>query len=104
MGKYGQAALDAVALLTRGKALDPADAWSKATSIMFGKGASSQKKSCPRNAFLGLCDAGLVKGILPGNSTTSIDNSSYAVAGAHLLRANPGMRVVGANVLWNRIM
>jgi hypothetical protein len=46
---------------------------------------SAQKKGCPRGAFLGLCEEGLVKGIPAGNYTTSKDNKAYAVRAAELL-------------------
>ena len=95
MGKYGQAALNAIVLLNSRKAVDPQDAWEKATAALFGKGTSSQKKSCPKDAFLGLCDSGLIKGMSSPNSTSSVDNKAYSVTAAQLLQANPGLSSLG---------
>lgn len=72
MGKYGEAAVRAVLLLNSGKAACPDEAWETATSELFGKGTFSQSKGCPRLAFLGLCEAGLVKGV---NSSQRMKNS-----------------------------
>jgi hypothetical protein len=104
MGKYGQAAVDAVTLLTKGKAVDPEDAWGKATSAIFRTSKSSRIKSCPRDAFLGVSEAGLVVGVPPGSYTTSVDNKAYAVTAARLLRANPALSQLGAAGLWRRVM
>jgi hypothetical protein len=104
VGKYGQAALDAVSLLISGKAIDPVDAWEQATIAIFGKGAPSQTKSCPHDAFVGLCDAGLMKSVSPGAHTHSVDNKAYAVTAAQLLLANPGLSQGGVAALWIRVM
>lgn len=37
--------------------------YEKAVEEVFPNSKSSQEKSCPKNAFLGLCEEGLVKGI-----------------------------------------
>lgn len=67
MKKYGQAAVDAVLLLHQYMGMHPAEAWETATLNVFKKGAAAQKKGCPKNAFLGLCEEGLVKGIPAGH-------------------------------------
>jgi len=79
MNKYGQAAVRAVRLINIGSISSPVDAWERATSEIFGKGTSSQKKGCPRGAFLGLCEDGKVLGIPPGKYTSSTKNKSYAI-------------------------
>jgi hypothetical protein len=89
MNAYGRAAIKAVQFQHSKKVLDPSSAWSKATCQIFGKGTSSQKKSCARDAYLGLCEAGLVKGIRPGAYTTSIQNKRYAIKAVQLLRSKP---------------
>ncbi|MEK3910670.1 hypothetical protein [Paenibacillus sp. FSL H7-0331] len=38
-----------------------------ATVQIFGEGTHSQKKGCPKNAFIGGCEAGFVKGINSGS-------------------------------------
>ena len=103
MGSYGQAAIDAVKLIKIGRATGPIDAWTKATISLFGKGTSAQK-SCPRDAFLGLCDYGLVKNIKAGNYTDSIDNKTYAVEAVKLLKAKPSLGSGTKMDLWRRVM
>lgn len=51
--KYAQSALKAVNYMEKINSAE--DAWEKATSEIFDKGTSAQKKSCPKCAFLGLC-------------------------------------------------
>lgn len=88
MGKYGNAATSAGRACAGKPTTSPRDAWDNATSAVFGAGTPSQDKSCPRGAFLGLCGAGLVKGIPPGAYTTSKLNASYALSGVALLTQN----------------
>lgn len=104
MGNYGRAAVKATQLITAGKAKSPLDAWRKSTVALFGKGTSSQKKSCPRDAYLGLCESGLVRGVQPASYTKSVDNKAYAVAAAQLLRRNPSLKALGNIALWRRVL
>ena len=69
MGGFGTAALKAHKLATGKQPQDPSDAWDQATSSIWGSGASSPKKSCPKTAFLGLCEAGRVRGVKSGTYT-----------------------------------
>ena len=89
MTNYEQAAVQAVRLLRGRTVVNPSDAWEKATIGVFGKGRSQQIKSCPRNTFVGLCDAGLVKGILPGSHTRSRLNKRYAIDAVKILKQKP---------------
>ncbi|RLD02904.1 MAG: hypothetical protein DRI65_13990 [Chloroflexota bacterium] len=89
MNKYGQAAVQAARMLSIGSVSFPQDAWERATSEIFGKGTPSQKKGCPKGAFLGLCEEGYVKGVPPGNYTNSTKNKRYAIQAVNLLRKDP---------------
>nr|WP_051348398.1 hypothetical protein [Peribacillus kribbensis] len=60
MGKYGTAAVQAAELLINFTCKTPIDAWNEATTEIFGRGTHSQKKGCPKGAFLGICEAGLL--------------------------------------------
>jgi hypothetical protein len=51
---------------------------------LYPTSPTSRKKDCPRGAFLGLCEEGLVKGIPAGKYTASKDNKAYAVRAAAL--------------------
>lgn len=52
MNKYAETAIVAVKYVNAG--LPPRSAWEKASCEIFIPNSSSQKKGCPRNAFLGL--------------------------------------------------
>lgn len=81
--KYGEVAL--IVAKAQGK---PNENWQKEVERTFYDSISSQKKSCPKSAFLGLCENGLVKGIPEGNYTSSIDNKAYAIMAVNILRNN----------------
>lgn len=103
MNKYGQAAIESVKLVHAQQASNPTEAWDVATSQIFGKGTSSQEKSCPRNTFLGLCDDGLIKGVQPGKYTNSKKNKQYAIDAVKILREQPDL-VSDPSGLWKIVM
>ena len=73
--KYALVALDAVKLYQNDLAGTPVEAWNLATEKYFEPGSSSQKKGCPRNTFLSLCEEGLIEGIPSGDYTRSVKTS-----------------------------
>ncbi|MCL4424164.1 MAG: hypothetical protein M1299_07475 [Firmicutes bacterium] len=89
MGKYGEAAIMATKLAQRG--VDPREAWDIATTEIFGRGSAAQDKGCPRGAYLGLCEEGLVKGVVPGKYTNSIKNKNYAIRALEALKREPAL-------------
>ena len=91
MGKYGSAAIKAVSYITKSYASNPVEAWNNATIEIFGKDTPSQKKGCPKGAFLGLCESGFIKGVKSGKYTNSIENKKYAVEAVKILKNNPQM-------------
>jgi hypothetical protein len=91
MGSYGDAALLAVNLVTCGKRASPDSAWTTAVQTVFPQSLSLQAKGCPKGAFLGLCEDGLVKGIRSGDYTRSKKNKGYAIEACRLLRKDPGL-------------
>ena len=103
MSRYGQAAVEAAKLATSKKGLDPVNAWEKATVQIFGKGTPSQRKSCPRGAFLGLCSAGLIKNLASGDYTRSKLNKKYAIDAISILRRNPDL-VHEKLELWKKVV
>ena len=102
--KYGNSALLAMKLITSNQAQGPGDAWETGTTSVFGKGSSSQVKSCPRDAFLGLCEAGLVRGVTSGQYTRSTKNKAYAVKAAKMIKAQPSLSGKGEIDLWRKVM
>ena len=85
--RYGEAALMAVRMETSVKALTPAERWHDAVGKLYPTIVSAQRKAAPKQTFLGLCEAGLVRGINPGQYAPSNKNKGYALAAVTLLRA-----------------
>ncbi len=99
--RYGEAALLAVRMPTFGKDLSPAERWSAAVKQVYPTTPAGQKKSGPRNAFLGLCEAGLVRGIAAqAGASGASRNQSYAVHAVDLLRAGTHTTVTQ---LWSAV-
>jgi len=100
--RYGQAAIEAQRLAQETK--NPNQAWDDVTSKIFGRGTPSQKKGCPREAFLGLCEEGKVVGIPGGQKyTVSELNKKYALVAIEILRGEPKLADYSA-VLWRRVL
>jgi hypothetical protein len=105
MNKYGVVAIKAVELLSMVEQSEPLTAWNTAASDVFGEGTWAQRKGCPKNAFLGLCEEGLIRGVPKGNYTYRSDslNKAYAVEAVELLRVNPEL-ANDRNGLWEEVM
>lgn len=99
MGDYGIAAVNATNSVKSGQHQSPVTAWQVAVSAQFPTSQSSQGKSCPRGAYLGLCETGLVDGIPAGNYTNSQKNKSYAVSALNQLCINSSL-ASNPNALW----
>ena len=103
MNKYGKVAVRAVRLFTDNLAKSPNEAWLKAANEIFGAATPSAKKACPQNAFLGLCEEGLVNGIRRGHYTRSKKNKRYALDAVTILRQHPGL-AADSGALWNAVI
>jgi hypothetical protein len=68
---------------------------------LYPTSVSAQKKGGLRGAFLGLCEAGLVKAIPAGNYTSSKYNKGYAVQAVELL--NDDTQRWSVNELWREV-
>ena len=90
MANFGDAA-NLAAKLIRERRLPPSDAWQRATEMTFPTSRSLQVKGCPKGAFLGLCEAGLVRGAPPGHYTRSKKNKRYALNAVRALRRTPSL-------------
>ena len=102
--RYGEAALLAAKMETYGKALTAAERWEAAVRKLYPTTPIGQKKSGPRGAFVGLCEAGLVKGVAAGAAGTETSqanrNKAYAVKAVELLRAGTHRTVTE---LWQEV-
>src|ERR1700680_1962299 len=98
--RYGEAALLAVRMETFGKALSPLERWNDAVQKLYPTSPTAQRKGSPRNAFLSLCEAGLVKGIPAGQYAPSNKHKAYATRAVSLLAAGTHKTV---NALWAEV-
>jgi hypothetical protein len=98
--KYGEAALVAARMDTHGKVISPAARWEQATAKLYPTSPSAQRKGGPRFAFLSLCEAGLIKGIPPGQYAPSNKNKAYALRAVGLLNAGTHKTVT---TLWAEV-
>ena len=98
--RYGEAALMATQQVSSGD-IDPVARWESAMEKLYPASAAARKKGCPRGAYLGLCEEGLVKGIPAGRYTTSRDNKAYAVRAVALLTEGTQLRSTSA--LWRAV-
>jgi hypothetical protein len=99
--RYGEAALMAVRMETYGKNLTPLERWEDAVKKLYPTTPAGQKKSAPRFAFLGLCEAGVVQGIHgDAFASTTNKNKLYAVEAARLLAAGTHKTVTQ---LWSAV-
>lgn len=96
MNKYGIAAIKAAK-----EGENPIESWENATKVLF-KSSDSQKKSCPKSTFLGLCEAGLVKDIPKGNYIKSIKNKEYALKAVEILKQHTET-TFSPKELWERL-
>ena len=103
INEYGDVAVRAVDKIRSGTARSPGAARDEAAREIFPGRVLRQKKGCPRGAFLGLCDEGLVLGVPAGSYTSSIDNKAYALRAVDLIRSVPELAVQGRRALWNRV-
>lgn len=68
---------------------------------LYPTSPAARKKSCPRGAFLGLCEEGLVQGIPAGSYKASREDKAYAVRAVTLLTEGTEQRSTSA--LWRAV-
>ena len=102
MKGYGDVAVLAAGFVTT-EGLTPEDAWIKAAREVFPNSKAYREKGCPKSAFLGLCAAGLVRGIEPiGSGSVESDNGKYAIAAAGVVRGVKNIILVDEAALWKK--
>ena len=94
--RYGEAAL--VAARQGG---NPIAAWEHALEQLYPTSPVARKKGSARAAFLGLCEAGLVKGIPAGSYKAVRDHKVLAVRAANLLLE--GTQRWSLSTLWHEV-
>jgi len=98
--RYAEAALIAARQGSSG-ARKPEALWEGAMEKVYPTSPIARKKGCPRGAFLGLYEEGLIKGIPAGRYSASRDNKNYAVRAATLLRE--GTQSWSISTLWKAV-
>jgi len=102
MSRYGDAAIKAVDLYKSTVVKSPKSAWERATRELFPS-ETSRNKGCTKDAFLGLCQEGLITGIPEGNYTLSYKNKRYAKRAVEILRESPEL-AKDLRSLWQCVM
>ncbi len=100
--KYGMIAMRATQLACRDR-ISPVVAWRIAAEEIYPEHPDSQRKPCPKSAFLGLAEEGLLEGVPRGSYTTSVDNKRYALEGLRLLLEDERL-ASDPKELWRRLM
>lgn len=102
MGTFGKAAVRAKQLILK-SARSPERAWESAIAE-FTKSPSMQTKGCPKGAFLGLCEAGVIAGIPAGRYGASVSNKNgkYALVAWRVLQSEPNLSG-DTGALWARV-
>ncbi|MEI7189623.1 DUF6979 family protein [Dickeya dianthicola] len=99
MGVYGETAVAVASAYDSSNKPDPRECWEYSITL-FTDSRESQKKGCPKSAFLGLCQDGYVKEVPKGNYLSpDSPNKKYAVAAADLVVKEPGKKYSKAE-LW----
>ena len=88
MGNYGRAAVQTV--LNYDDEVDLREQWTSAISKETTS-KSSINKGCPRAAFLGLCELGVVKDIPSKDYKAGEDNERHALELLALAKENPNI-------------
>lgn len=99
MNKYAEISIKAIEKI-QNRQITPVDAWKEAAKEVFPNNPASIEKSCPKSAFLGLCEDGYVKGVPPGKYTRSQDNKKYVIEALELLKLENSL---SEKELWEKI-
>lgn len=85
----------------------PKEAWQEAVKEYCNTKAT-QEKGCPKTAFLGLCEEGLVKGMKKGKYTrrykdSDSPNKTHAIDAYNLLKENNTLADLMPIKLWKKL-
>lgn len=104
MSTQGQIAVKVVQLFRTNPTKDLNSLWMKVAATLTNS-QSVIEKGCPRNAFLGLCEAGDILGIPPGRYATRSRslNKTYALDAVACLRKS-STPLPRAMSLWQQVV
>lgn len=102
MKMYGDVAVKAVELMRSGEENHPESAWDHAASSLFPNSSSLQDKGCPKGAFLGLCNEGLIIDLPASDYSRPSKNGEYAVNAVSILKSNRFL-ASQPDLLWKKV-
>ena len=104
---YGKVAIEATKHIQE-TGEHPRTAWNNFAEEIFGEGTNGANKNCPRSAYLGLCEDGLVVGVPSGDYVKEQKgkklNKSYATQAVRMLFNNPLLENDNPDELWSKVM
>lgn len=100
MNLFGKCAILATKKMADMSCNNPAEAWELSISEL-SKSPNTQAKGCPRNAFLGLCEEGLIRGIESGKYANLRENKEYVLTVVKVLAQTS--KPFTASQLWRHI-
>ncbi|ANA81025.1 hypothetical protein PVOR_07255 [Paenibacillus vortex V453] len=103
MNNYGKSAIRSVELIHSGEVSYTEEAWEIATREFF----TIKTKACPRSAFLGLCEAGLIKDVYQTHIKQPLKastNKDHTVEAVKLLSENEAYASFKPLQLWRTLM
>ncbi|GKX30762.1 hypothetical protein SH1V18_32420 [Vallitalea longa] len=89
MNKYALVTIKTVEFYKNNQNYDIRKSWEITADKVFGKNTAGADKGCPKSTFLGLCEAGYVKGVKRGNYTRSEKNKKYGIDAVKILQETP---------------
>jgi hypothetical protein len=104
VSKYAEVAIRATELMRERACGSPPEAWRVAARELMPSKPDAQAKGCPKGAYLGLCEKGIVVGISAGSYDAGEENKGYAIDAVRLLLRDPSLATAGPKVLWERVM
>jgi len=97
--RYGEAAIQ-TARAEAEYLSHPGERWTEIVAKLYPTSPSAQRKGGPRQAFLSLCEAGLIKGIPAGQYAAPHRGKTYATRAVSLLEAGTHTTV---SSLWDEV-
>lgn len=100
--KYGNIAITAAKKAVAGS-IDACSAWEGVANVVLAYSSTSARKSCPKQAFLGLVREGKVAGVPRDSGITLSENGKYALKALELLRQDASY-ALNAIKLWKKVV
>jgi Ribonuclease G/E len=101
VAQYSIVATRAAQLLEQKIEANPEKAWANAAKEIIRKSKKSQEKFCPKLAFIGLCEKGLIQGFERNpEATPDRENKKYAIKAVEILQQHGN---INKDELWDMV-